>query len=73
MSVEATPAGKRHDAAFRGRRSLAAEAQADKRGEVGSIKIELNPDQLGIPGGGNVELVGFDYWDNTFIAPAWKP
>jgi hypothetical protein len=45
------------------------EAQAAKRGEVGPIKIQLNPDQLGIPGGGNVELVGFDYWDNTFIEP----
>jgi hypothetical protein len=45
------------------------EAQAAKRGEVGPVKVQLNPDQLRIPGGGNVELVGFDYWDNTFIPP----
>jgi hypothetical protein len=43
------------------------EAQAAKRGEVGPVKITLDPAQLGIPGGADAKLVGFDYWGKAFL------
>ena len=33
------------------------------------VQIELDPAQLGLPGGPDDRYVGFDYWEDTFVPP----